>query len=80
MSSVDRVCSRRTRLTVVFYLSLFSVAGVSFHAAAQSTIAPTDIESLIESILINNAGLESQQLRVAAREELIASALSLIHI
>ena len=77
MCSVDRVCSRRTRLNVFFYLSLFSVVGVSFHAAAQSTIAPTDIESLIESILINNAGLESQQLRVAAREELIASARAL---
>ncbi len=77
MCSVDRVCSRRTRLNVFFYLSLFIVVEVSSHAVAQSTIAPTDIESLIDSILTSNAGLESRQLRVAASEELIASSRAL---
>ncbi|PCI74763.1 MAG: hypothetical protein COB20_14605 [SAR86 cluster bacterium] len=73
MCSVARVCSRRTRLKIYSCLSFFLVVGILPHAAAQPTIAPADIESLIDSILINNAGLESQQLQVAASEELIAS-------
>jgi len=73
MCSVDRVCSRRIRLNIFFYLSLFPLVVVSSPTMAQSTTVSTEIESLIDSILISNAGLQAQQFRVAAREELIAS-------
>lgn len=74
MRSVDRVCSRRARLKLFFCLLSCLIVGVPRVATAQTSVAPTDIESLIDNILINNAGLESQQLRVAASEELITSA------
>jgi outer membrane protein, heavy metal efflux system len=73
MRSVYSVPPCRTLSILLFCIFICLPFLPASSVSAQTSLAPADIDSLIEAVLADNAGLQSRRLQVAAREALISS-------